>query len=226
MKAIAKSFGVVSLLTELTDEELVLEYRKSNESRYFEELVNRYRPGLTRFLKMRYNLRNDQVEDAVQATFARIWQKLGQYDTGRALRPWIFRIASTQTIDILREMKRRCDVISLDAPISSEDDKTCWAAEIAGREPEPSAELDRIDTAIEVRCALAKLPHVFRQVLELVFFQGLTRQSVADALHLTVSTVSRRVTRALEQLKIQLLKGQYGLRRERMLLLLQGLESY
>ncbi len=225
MKAVVKSFDSVSFLAELTDEELIREYRKTNDNRCFEELVNRYRPSLTRFLKTRYNLRLDQVEDAVQATFARVWQKIDQYDLSRTLRPWIFRIATTQTIDMLREAKRRSSVVSLDAPISSDDDRTSWATEIVGRNSEPSAELDRLDTVLEVRSALARLPQAFRQVLELVFFQGWTRQSVAEALNLTVSTVSRRVTRALEQLKFQLLHGQSGLRSERVLLLVQGLEN-
>lgn len=224
MNAITETFVSVSYLTNYTDEELVCEYKQFGDYRCFEELVRRYRPSLTRFLKVRYNLHSDQLDDAVQATFARVWQKIDKFDPARSLKPWIYRIASTQTVDLLRDANRRNAVVSLDAPIS-DDERMNWASEIEGREPEPSADLDQEDSALEVRRALSMLPQVFRQVLELVFFEGLTRQSVAEKLHLTVSTVSRRVTRALEQLKYYLLNGQTGMRSERTVRMIQNFEN-
>ncbi|MBR5758766.1 MAG: sigma-70 family RNA polymerase sigma factor, partial [Thermoguttaceae bacterium] len=146
---------------------------------------------------------------------SRVWQKLGQFDVSRRFHPWIYRIATTQTINLLRESNRRVFAVSLDAANSLDDEKGAWANEIEGREVDPQDEMERLDTATGVRRAMEKLPSKFRQILELVFFQGWSRQSVAEALHLTVSTVSRRITKALEQLSFFLFCEHPELYRER-----------
>jgi RNA polymerase sigma-70 factor (ECF subfamily) len=215
MNAVVETSVYISYLSEFTDEELVGEYRIFGDYRYFEELMRRYRPSLARFLKGRYNLCSDQVEEALQATFARLWQKLDQFDISRQFRPWIYRIASTQTIDLLREYNRHNAVLSLDAPTSWKDDQKTWASEFEGREIDPQLEMERLDVEREVRNAVAQLPQKFRQVLELVFFQGLTQQSVANALDLTVSTVSRRIKCALKQLSLYLLNDGLEIYHER-----------
>lgn len=215
MNVVFETSVCVSYWADFTDEELVVEYRTFNNQRCFEELTRRYRSSLARFLKRRYKLNDDQIEEALQATFSRVWQKLGQFDVSRRFHPWIYRIATTQTINLLRESNRRVFAVSLDATNSPDDEKGVWANEIEGREVDPQYEMERLDTATGVRRAMEKLPSKFRQILELVFFQGWSRQSVAEALHLTVSTVSRRITKALEQLSFFLFSEHPELYRER-----------
>ena len=215
MNVVFKTSVCVSYWADFTDEELVGEYRIFNDQRCFEELTRRYWTSLARFLKRRYKLSDDQVEEALQATFSRVWQKLDQFDVTRRFHPWIYRIATSQTINLLRESGRRSFAVSLDAPSSEDSEKGTWANEIEGRDVDPQQEMERLDAATGVRRAMAKLPLKFRQILELDFFQGWSRQSVAEALHLTVSTVSRRITRALEQLSFYLFNEQPELYRER-----------
>ena len=90
----------------LTDEELICEYRRTGDDRFFEELAARYRTRLPRYLDARYKLTNAQLEDAVQSTFATVYRKLDQYDASRSFRPWFYRVATTRTLDLLRAQKR------------------------------------------------------------------------------------------------------------------------
>lgn len=209
--SVSVSFTTDLCLEQCTDEELVFEYKRTGDYICFEELVRRYRPILIHFLSSRYSVDYDQIEDAIQATFARVWQKIEQFDNTRPLRPWVYRIAISQMVNLRREIQRNFTFISLDSSVSSDEDGRNWASEIVGREVEPYVEFAKLDSAMEVRCALSKLPLRFRQVLELVFFQGLTRQRVAETLNLTVSAVSRRVTRALELLRDSLARSHRSL---------------
>ena len=205
----------------LTDEELICEYRRTGDDRFFEELAARYRTRLPRYLDARYKLTNAQLEDAVQSTFATVYRKLDQYDASRSFRPWFYRVATTRTLDLLRAQKRADKFFSLDAP-SRDDGSEAFADSVEGREPDPSVELERRETRAEVRRAIAKLPSKFRQVLEMVFFQGLTRQSVAAALRTTVSTVSRRISRALQKLRYYLQNERLDSQSARLDRVLQG----
>ncbi len=204
MNVVSETIVCVPHWGDFTDEELVREYRLFNDQRCFEELTRRYRSSLAHFLRRRYSLSEDQIEEALQAVFAQVWRKLDKFDISRRFHPWIYRIALTQTIDLLRKTRRNGSAASLDFPYGLDDEKGTMVDEIEGREDDPSREIERFDTIVAVRQALVKLQPKFRQVLELVFFQGWTRQNVADALNLTISTVSRRVSRALEQLSFYL----------------------
>jgi RNA polymerase sigma-70 factor (ECF subfamily) len=61
--------------------------------------------------------------------------------------------------------------------------------------------LDDVLVRTEVREALAALPEAQREVIELVFWGGLTRREVADQLQLPLGTVHTRLRLAMEKLR-------------------------
>jgi RNA polymerase sigma factor (sigma-70 family) len=68
--------------------------------RAFEEIVERYRRPLQRYL--RRLLSEALAEDALQATFVSAWQALRSGTAVRDLRPWLYRIAHNQALNTLR----------------------------------------------------------------------------------------------------------------------------
>ena len=54
----------------------------------------------------RYLGDGDLAEDVFQNTFLQVYLKSGQYETGRAVRPWLYAIATNQAIDALRRQGR------------------------------------------------------------------------------------------------------------------------
>jgi RNA polymerase sigma factor (sigma-70 family) len=68
--------------------------------RAFEEIVDRYRRPLQRYL--RRLLSEPLAEDVLQATFVRAWQALRAGTEVRDLRPWLYRIAHNQALNALR----------------------------------------------------------------------------------------------------------------------------
>jgi RNA polymerase sigma factor (sigma-70 family) len=68
--------------------------------RAFEEIVERYRRPLQRYL--RRLLSEALAEDVLQATFVSAWQALRSGTPVRDLRPWLYRIAHNQALNALR----------------------------------------------------------------------------------------------------------------------------
>ena len=83
---------------QMTDEQLLLSYRCTGNEMHFTELEQRYRKPLLCFL--RRQIGNESIaEDVLQATFMQLHLKCGQFEEGRKVRPWLYRIAMNQAID-------------------------------------------------------------------------------------------------------------------------------
>ncbi len=72
----------------------------------FTVLYNRYLPVLSRRLHRVMGVKAD-LEDVVQTTFARAYERLPSYDTGRSFGAWLWGIAYNVTGDYLRARRRR-----------------------------------------------------------------------------------------------------------------------
>src|ERR1700690_4138769 len=94
------------------DGDLMMRYVEKGDRRAFEELVRRYEREIFNYLR-KYLGDQHLAEDAFQATFLQLHRKCRQFEPGRALRPWLYRIAANQANDLLRR-NRRHKIMSLD----------------------------------------------------------------------------------------------------------------
>ncbi len=83
----------------LSDEELLIRYRHTDDRELFAELVYRYERELFAYLA-RYLGDRQQAEDAFQATFLQVHLKGDSFESDRKFRPWLYTIATRQAIDI------------------------------------------------------------------------------------------------------------------------------
>ena len=112
----------------MTDEELLLEYRLTGNQDLFAELVHRYERELFNYLR-RYLGDPLAAEDAFQTTFLQVPAKCDQFEEGRKVRPWLYRIATNQAIDAIRRNSRH-RVLSLDQPGDHQSDEVGALIEI------------------------------------------------------------------------------------------------
>ncbi len=110
----------------------------------------------------RSGVRPDRVDDVVQDVLLTIHRALPTYDPGRPFQPWLRAIASRRAIDSLRLHGRR-------GAREVQDE----AAVLAHAEPGPDAEADasRQDDGARLRAAVATLPPLQRQAVELLALQ-------------------------------------------------------
>jgi RNA polymerase sigma-70 factor (ECF subfamily) len=182
-----------------SDEELLVRYRESGDAKLFSELVHRYERELYSYLR-RYLGDAEMAEDAFQATFLQVHLKCDQYEPGRAVRPWLYTIATNQAIDAQRR-SRRHRMVSLDraGPKDSEDVGKLLDL-LVSKEPTPTAQLSAAERAEWLHRAVEQLPAGLREVIHLVYFQELKYREAAEALNIPVGTVKSRMHAAVAKL--------------------------
>ena len=185
-----------------SDEDLLLEYRSGGDRAAFEELVHRYERELYNYL--RHYLGDAQMaEDTFQAAFLQVHLKCDRFEPGRRVRPWLYTVATNQAIDAQRR-NRRHRMVSLDRRCGAggQEEETGPLVELlGGDEPEPHQRLESDEQRRRVRQAVDQLPDSFRQVLLLVYYQGLKYREAAEVLSIPVGTVKSRLHAAIRKLE-------------------------
>ena len=190
---------------EWSDEDLVREYQQTGEPRAFEELVRRYERELYNYL-CQYLGDAEMAEDAFQATFLQVHRKCSQFDSGRRFRPWLYAVATNQAIDAQRR-NRRHRLVSLDQQsrmYTESHDLGCLIGLVEGQEMDPEEHVELNGRKEDVRQAVDQLPESLRQVLLLVYYQGMRYREAAEVLNIPVGTVKSRLHTAIRRLEYHL----------------------
>ena len=176
------------------DETLVTQVARGN-SAALEILYDRYAPTV---LGISLKVIGDQAlaEDVLQETFWRVWQSAGTYQSQRGpFTGWLFRIARNLSIDAYRRRNVRPQTIS---GVEGSDP-------ILEETPDPDTNVaDQAQSILknrQIRKALAALPMVQRQVIEMAYFYGMTRQEIAEATGEALGTIHTRARLALQKLR-------------------------
>ncbi len=182
---------------EVSDEELLVRYRQTDERQLFAQLVRRYERELFNYLR-RYLGDVEMAEDAFQTAFLQVHLKRDQFQEGRKFRPWLYTIATNQAIDAQRR-NRRHQMVSLDRT-GSDDDPGRLVDLLVSREPSPHQQSDQQERNNWIQQALEKLSEPFRDVVVLVYLQGLKYREAAEVLDVPVGTVKSRLHTAVYKL--------------------------
>ena len=146
------------------------------------------------------------AEDAVQDAFIRAFRAFDQLQ-GVDCKPWLLTIVRNVCYRRLQQRRRGGNVISLDEALSAGTASgQVREGDLAAPERSPEGHaIARSDTAAVTR-ALAALPPAFREVVVLREFEEMSYREIADVIGAPVGTVMSRLSRAREQLRIELLK--------------------
>ena len=190
-----------------SDEELLLAYRDRGDRPAFEALVYRYERELYGYLR---NYLGDatMAEDVFQQTFLQVYLKCDQFEPQRRFRPWLYAVATNQAIDYQRHNGRH-RTTSLDRQLSHGDEaETGSLGELFNSSQRgPEEESQSLEQADEVRRAVDDLPEQTKQVVLLVYFQGLKYREAAHVLGVPLGTVKSRLHGAIQKLSDVLAAG-------------------
>lgn len=178
---------------EVSDEVLVVQVIEGDADAYA-TLMTRYESRLLRYV---IYLIHDQAaaEDAVQEAFIKAYQNLRSYKPSYKFSSWIYRIAHNEAMNIVKKNKHICD----------EDIQAL---------PDQSYE-SRLDDLVEagilkerVHECLEEIEPKYREVIQLIYFEGMKYDDVSDVLHIPRSTVGVWLSRA--KIKLRTLCKQKG----------------
>ena len=186
----------------VADDDLDLVHASKNgDVAAFEQLVKRYDRKL---LRIAHNVTHntEDSQDAVQETFLKAFQHLGQFREDSKFSTWLIRITVNQSLMKLR--KRATRDVSLDEDFQADGDML--PMEAADWAPNP----EQLYWASELRNILVNTLSELRPVLRAVFvlrdIEGLSTDQTAEVLSLSHTAVKARLWRARLQLRERLNK--------------------
>ena len=186
-------------LQQFSDEQLLQEYRISEDPAVFRELVSRYQRELYNYLR-RFLGDGVLAEDVFQTTFLQVHVKRELFESGRRFRPWLYTIATNQAIDAQRR-NRRHRRLSLDqAHRSSGEDLGTLMEVVATSDSTPYEAAESGEQAEWVRDAVDKLPDPLQNTVRLVYFRGMKYRDAAKVMSVPVGTVKSRLHSAIQRL--------------------------
>jgi RNA polymerase sigma-70 factor (ECF subfamily) len=198
-----------------SDEQLLLEYRRTGDDRLFSELVRRYERELYAFLYRRFD-NVTLAEDAFQTAFLRVHARAGQFEEGRKFRPWLYTIATNSAVDLLRRNQRRRSA-SLNRPLGNhhDNDEGRLLDTLPTTVPSPLDRIENREREAECRDAVSRLPERIRIVVDLIFFQGMKYREAAEVLSIPIGTVKSRLHQAMLKLRADMEDQREGPERSR-----------
>src|SRR5947209_809141 len=151
--------------------------------RAFAALYQRYHQALFRYC--RSILRHDaDAQDALQSAFTAAYAALREGRRNAPLRPWLFRIAHNEAINVLRQ-RRQADEVPEDLPARGAD------------VPEQANEHERLERLVG---DLRALPERQRAALLMRELSGLSHEEIAVALDASVAAAKQTIFEARRSL--------------------------
>ena len=152
----------------------------------FGDLIQRYQAPLVRYLTGRLGNEEEALEVA-QETVVRAWCMLRNLKKPESFHSWLLGIAGRVAKETHRKRRRRGRIISLPTEPAAEPGEC------------PEAALDQPDMALDQ--AVAGLPEIYRRVVLLRYYGGLSCAEVGHELGVLVGTVTMRLSRAYKLLR-------------------------
>lgn len=184
-------------MTDETDE-FIAQRVQNGDFHIFGVLVERYQDKLNRYAK-RFLLGYEDSEDMVQEVFIKAYTNIQGFDTNRSFNSWIYRIAHNEFINAIKKRGRE--------PLSFFDPDTLFPHPIAPQQADDEVKDNELRSMLDGY--LEKLDPKYREPLVLYFYEEKNYQEIADILHIPVSTVGVRLSRAKQALQKVYLSNQH-----------------
>lgn len=129
------------------------------------------------------------AEDVLQESFVKIWKNAASYDISKGrLFTWMLNICRNAAIDKMRSK-------------GFKSKKKTTGEEAIDYQADANLYQDLKPETIGIKDIVSKLKPEWRDVLDLVYFNGYTHQEAADELNLPLGTVKTRVRNAILHLR-------------------------
>ena len=183
-------------------DELLIRRAQRGDADAFEQLLLEHQKNV---YNLCYRMAGNPVDamDLSQETFLRAWRCLDQYQFASAFSTWLYRLCSNICIDFLRRRRRQQTV-----PLTFEDaDGEEQTYSVPDAQPLPEEQVELKLTRETLQAAMAQLLPEHRAVLQLRVVNEMSYEQIADVLDIQIGTVKSRLSRARNQLKKILERG-------------------
>lgn len=189
----------------------LIELARTGDQTAFEQLVDPYRRELLLHCYRIFGSLAD-AEDALQETMLAAWRGLTGFEGRSSIRTWLYRIATTRSLNMLRSASRRPPMtlaLDVEPPEPTRLGEVVWLEPfpdvlleaVADRGPGPEARIERREAiSLAFVTALQLLPPRQRAVVILRDVLDFSAKEVATMLETTEESVTSALKRARSSL--------------------------
>lgn len=177
---------------------------QKGDQKAYAELLYRYRESVYfTMLKMVNN--KDDAEDLTIEAFGRAFKRLEQYTPTYAFSTWLFKIASNNAIDFIRNKKKNT-ALSLDTKIENEEGQE-FQKSIKAETLDPEENIIKKQKINMLHDVVEKLKPHYKELVTMRYYEELSYEEIAEKLNLPIGTVKAQLFRARDFL-YNILKNQ------------------
>jgi RNA polymerase sigma-70 factor, ECF subfamily len=174
-----------------TSRDLVARCRRGDPEAW-PQFVRRFAPYVHTIAAHGYRLSEQDAQDVFQEVFLRAWTRLDTLRDDAAVQPWLAQLTRRLAIDRLRSRAR-------EAVRETVRDDLDDLRHVPTEDP-----LEALEEALIVREAIDSLPAIHRDIVDRFFVEGQSYATIAAELGVAEGTVSSRICRAVDRLRLQL----------------------
>ena len=174
----------------LTDNNELIMLLKTKNHESFSVLYDNYASALFG-IAYKFVGNSNICEDILQDVFVKIWKNINAYETAKGtLFTWMLSITRNTCIDYIRSKQHQQQLKVCDEePWQVEH----LSATVYSYTEQHSSELQKLTQKLDAK---------YKQVLDLVYYQGYSQDEAAKLLNLPLGTVKTRSRAALKQLRV------------------------
>ena len=192
-------FGIRVQYKKMTLEEIVF-LSQQNDIKDIEELIKRIQKNI--FASFNYLSNNSEhVSDLTQEALIKIAKNIHSLKNPKLFKSWANQIVAHIYYDEIRKNHRKPETVSLEQEI---EDKPQISVQLPDKKCKPNEKCLSNELENIIKSAILALPEMFRIVIILREFQGLSYDEIAIATNSNVGTVKSRIARARAKLQDEL----------------------
>ncbi len=165
-------------------EEHIVRLLRANDKEAISLIYDHYAPALYGVV-LRMVGDEETAQDVLQESLVKCWKNATSYNPSKAkLFTWLLNITRNTAIDKIRSRKSRLEKIQ----------------NVTAHVSDNGYQAIRPDT-MDVKDQVSKMEPKLREVLDALFFRGMTQQEASKELNIPLGTVKTRLRNALKKLK-------------------------
>lgn len=153
----------------------------------FDALVARYQ-NLIAGVAWRYGVRRDDIEDVVSEVLIKAYRNLHLFRPDYPFSTWLYRLAVNHVVDRGRKARK-------------ERGRTEMPEQLADTRPAPGDGIEAGEREALLRTALGEIDPRYREVIQLVYVEGMKVEEAATILGVPEGTVKTRLMRGREAVR-------------------------
>lgn len=161
------------------------------EEQAFNQLVMKYQERLYWHIR-KIVISHEDADDVLQNTLIKVWKSLPGFRSDSSLFTWLYRIATNESLTLLKQKKRRILAPTGDLEMQMSDTL------------EADAYFDGDEASLKLQRAILKLPEKQRIVFNMKYFDDIKYEEMSAILDTSVGALKASYHHAVKKLEIKL----------------------